>query len=133
MKSLNRTFLWLLILLGGAHALGQNISGSVLDHEDNPLPGVNVLVKGTVKGAITDIDGNYSIDANEGDVLSFSFIGYENQEVVVASDNTINIKEIFTSISFMRVLPVSSYYSCHEQDENLTQNFCIDSCGLYFG
>ena len=92
MKSLNRALLWLLLLLGGAHALGQNISGSVVDQEDNDLPGVNVVVKGTAKGTITDGEGNYSIDANEGDVLSFSFIGYENQEVVVARDNTINIQ-----------------------------------------
>jgi len=92
MKSLNRAVLWLLLLLGAANALGQNISGNVVDHEDNPLPGVNVAVTGTAKGTITGVDGNYSIDATEGDVLYFSFVGYEKQEVMVAKDNIINIQ-----------------------------------------
>ncbi len=90
MKRLNRALLLLLFLLGGAFAFGQ-ISGTVVDQDNIAVPGVNVLVKGTVKGTITDSEGNYSIDAAEGDVLSFSFIGYEKQEVVVTGDPIINI------------------------------------------
>lgn len=56
-----------------------------------PLPGVNVLVKGTNKGTQTDFDGKYSIKANNGETLVFTFVGMKSQEAVVSS-NSINIK-----------------------------------------
>ena len=59
--------------------------------EDLPLPGVNVLLKGTTRGVQTDFDGNYSIQAAPGDVLVFSFVGLETKEVTVGSNNTINV------------------------------------------
>lgn len=59
------------------------ISGVVTDAKDgNPMTGVNVIVKGTTKGAITDIDGKYSISAPTGSGLVFSFVGYKSMEVV---------------------------------------------------
>lgn len=69
------------------------ITGVVTDAEtDEPLPGANILVKGTSRGTVTDFDGNYSIEANAGDVLVFSYTGYSAQEVTVASQTTVNIK-----------------------------------------
>jgi TonB-linked SusC/RagA family outer membrane protein len=59
------------------------ISGTVSDSNGTGLPGVNVLVKGTSNGAATDFDGNYSISAKQGDVLVFSFVGFETKEVAV--------------------------------------------------
>lgn len=59
--------------------------------EDSPLPGVNVLIKGTSKGTLTDAQGQYSIQASRGDVLSFSFIGFTTQEVPVGNSSTINV------------------------------------------
>ena len=47
------------------------------------LPGVNILIKGTNDGTATDFDGNYSIEASQGDVLVFSFVGFANQEITV--------------------------------------------------
>lgn len=69
----------------------QKVSGVITDEANLPLPGVSVLVKGTNKGTVTDFDGKYSIIANKGDVLIFSFIGFKTKEVTV-SDNTINLQ-----------------------------------------
>lgn len=57
------------------------------------LPGVNVLIKGTSKGSITDTDGNYSIEVPEnGSILMFSFVGYASQEVKVTNSNVIDVR-----------------------------------------
>ncbi len=55
-----------------------------------PLLGVNIIIKGTTKGVTTDFDGKYTIDANMGDTLVFSYIGFDTQEVVVGA-STINV------------------------------------------
>ncbi|TXG39030.1 SusC/RagA family TonB-linked outer membrane protein [Seonamhaeicola maritimus] len=69
-----------------------SITGTVISADDNMgVPGVNVLVKGTSTGAVTDFDGNYSISASAGDVLVFSYIGFAAQEIVVGSNTTINV------------------------------------------
>jgi TonB-linked SusC/RagA family outer membrane protein len=69
------------------------VSGRVTDETDAPLPGVNVLVKGTTVGTTTDSDGRFTIDVeNESSVLIFSFIGYQSQEVQVGTQTNINIK-----------------------------------------
>lgn len=66
------------------------ISGTVSD-ETGPLPGVNVLIKGTTSGVETDFDGKYSIKAKTGDVLVFSFVGMKTTEKTIGSLNTINL------------------------------------------
>jgi TonB-linked SusC/RagA family outer membrane protein len=69
----------------------QQINGTVTDSQGVPLGGVNILVKNTTRGTQTDFDGNYTIEANNGDVLVFSFLGMETQEVTVENSTTINI------------------------------------------
>ncbi|MFK5879034.1 MAG: SusC/RagA family TonB-linked outer membrane protein [Flavobacteriaceae bacterium] len=71
-------------------AQSKTISGNVSD-ESGPLPGVSVLIKGTSTGTETDFDGNYSMTANTGDVLQFSFIGMETQEMTIGAANTMNV------------------------------------------
>lgn len=69
-----------------------NIRGTVTDaYNGEPLPGVNVLIKGTTQGTITDISGNYTIVADEQDVLTYSFVGYMTQEVAVGGQTEINV------------------------------------------
>jgi len=70
-----------------------SVSGKVTSAEDgNPLPGVNIIVKGTTIGTVTDIDGNYRINVPEGEnVLAFSFIGYISQDVEVNGRSTVDI------------------------------------------
>lgn len=74
------------------NAQDNTVSGKVMTSDDeSTLPGVNVLVKGTSNGTITDIDGNYKIEASSDATLIFSFVGYENQEVLVGSRTVIDI------------------------------------------
>jgi hypothetical protein len=71
---------------------GITITGVIKDESSSPLPGVNVLVKGTTTGTMTDGDGRYSINVpNNQVVLVFSFIGYAEQEVNVGSQSDISI------------------------------------------
>ncbi|MBU2912592.1 SusC/RagA family TonB-linked outer membrane protein [Reichenbachiella agariperforans] len=70
---------------------GQKVSGKVTDENGEPLPGVNVVIKESSTGTITDLDGNFAVNAPSGAILSFSFIGYEPQEVTVSSRSTIDV------------------------------------------
>lgn len=68
------------------------ISGKIIDETGYPLPGVNILEKGTTNGAISDFDGNYKIKvANQQAVLVFSYMGYLKQEVNIENKTTIDI------------------------------------------
>lgn len=70
----------------------KTISGKVMDAFNDPLPGVTVVIKGTSKGTITDMDGNYTlVDVPGTAVLQFSFIGMKTQDITVGSQNNINI------------------------------------------
>ncbi len=68
------------------------IKGTVVSTTDNiPIPGVNVVVLNTSKGTTTDFDGNYQIQVNKGEVLQFTYIGFEAQTRIVGDQTTINI------------------------------------------
>lgn len=69
-----------------------NISGKVTSKSDGlPLPGVNVMVKGTTTGTQTNFDGYYQIKANKGDVLSFAYIGMKYKEIKIEDKTVINV------------------------------------------
>ncbi|WP_299313988.1 SusC/RagA family TonB-linked outer membrane protein [uncultured Aquimarina sp.] len=70
----------------------KTISGNVTDNSGLPLPGVNIVVKGTSKGTQSDFDGNYTIEVNRGAVLSFSYLGFTTKEVAVGDGDSINIQ-----------------------------------------
>ena len=61
----------------------KTVSGTVTDNNEVPLPGATVIVEGTSNGVTTDFDGNYSISADEGDVLVVSFVGYSSASSTV--------------------------------------------------
>ncbi|WP_345003969.1 SusC/RagA family TonB-linked outer membrane protein [Snuella lapsa] len=67
------------------------ITGTVTDIGNVPLPGVNIIKEGTSTGAQTDFDGNYTINANKGDVLEFSYIGMKTLKITVGDDDVINV------------------------------------------
>lgn len=67
------------------------VKGVVLDEQGEPIPGATIIIKGSTKGVITDIDGNYSIEVPPNDKLSFSFIGMETQTVEVNNQTKINV------------------------------------------
>ena len=68
------------------------VNGKVSDESGQSLPGVSVKIKGTAKGTVTDSSGNYTIKANNGDVLIFSFIGFVSQEITIGQATNYNIQ-----------------------------------------
>jgi len=85
----------ILFLFCGLSSFAQQtqIKGLVVDAETNePVPGTTVIVKGTQRGSVTMFDGTFTIEANQSEVLVFSFIGYLSQEVIVSSESDYNIK-----------------------------------------
>ncbi len=74
------------------YAQQRTVTGQVSSDEEGPIPGVNVVIQGTVTGAVTDVDGNFTINVPGPDaVLVFSSIGYSTVSVTVANQSTINV------------------------------------------
>ena len=78
--------LFLLFLSLGAFAQ-QSVSGLITDSSGTPLPGVNVIIQGTNIGVSSDFDGNYQINVDNGQILVFSYIGYDSVELTVNGAN----------------------------------------------
>ena len=94
MKTRLRGILTLLLVLAVQinFAQGQRtITGTVTDDAGLPLPGVNIIIEGTTTGVQTDFDGNYSIAAQQGDVLVFTFMGLQTARYTVANVNRIDV------------------------------------------
>lgn len=93
MKTKFSSILTLLLVLVVQIAFAQEmtITGTVTDEDGLPLPGVNIVIEGTSTGVQTDFDGNYSINANQGDVLVFSFVGLQTAEYTVGNNDTIDV------------------------------------------
>ncbi len=114
----NLLYLTVLLLLGivDVFAQGQTITGKVTDTSNQPLPGVNVVVQGTTTGTTTDFDGKYSLLVNPGDVLVFSFIGYQNQTITVGSQTTINV-QLAEDVSQLEEIVISALGFEQKRDE----------------
>ena len=68
------------------------VKGQVVSKVDGlPIPGVNVIILETTKGTSTDFDGNYQLQANKGDILQFSYVGFATQLITVGNESTINV------------------------------------------
>ena len=94
MKQLSTTLILSLcfcLSLFAQQAFSQTISGNVTDEAGVPLPGANVIIEGTSSGVSTDFDGNFQIQAEQGQVLQFSYIGYMTQDIKVEGQDTINV------------------------------------------
>lgn len=83
----------LLLVQAESFAQSRQIKGTVQDETGFPIPGANVLIKGTTKGTVTDLDGLFSLELGPGEnTLVISYIGYEKVEVNVANQSEITIK-----------------------------------------
>ena len=92
MKKLLSVLFLLSFTLASVYAQDIQVKGTVVSGTDDfPLPGVSVVVKGTTKGVITDIDGNFVISVPSNAVLSFTYIGFKSQEVPVEGKTTLNV------------------------------------------
>src|SRR5690606_8264247 len=85
-------WLWCLSIFLSISSYAQNstlISGQVnVEGETDPVPGISVLVKGTQRGTVTDLDGSFQINATAGETLVVSYIGYETQEIILSPGQT---------------------------------------------
>lgn len=99
MKDLKRRnkllLLWLAGMLFSVQAFAQSITvnGVVKDNLGEPVIGASVLIKGTTTGTITDFDGNFTLQANQGDIIAISFIGYKTQELPAAASMNVILSD----------------------------------------
>jgi len=91
MKTTINSLLFLLFIMP-VFIFGQStVTGTVMEKSSSqPLPGVNILIKGTAQGTATDFDGNYQISVNNGDVIVFSYVGYRTLEITYTGQITVD-------------------------------------------
>jgi len=93
-----------------------SLTGIVTDASDgNSIPGATVVIKNTTTGAVTDIDGKYSLKVKQGDVLVFSYVGYETQEITFSGQQTINVAMV-TGVRSLNEVVVIGYGTVKKQD-----------------
>jgi TonB-linked SusC/RagA family outer membrane protein len=93
------------------------ITGTVTDTNGQPMAGVNILVKGTTVGTTTGADGKYMIDANDVDILVFSFIGYASVEEPVNARSMINVSLVEDILSLKDVVVNAGYYTTTKREQ----------------
>ncbi|QEE48119.1 SusC/RagA family TonB-linked outer membrane protein [Flavobacterium alkalisoli] len=146
-------FTWIMTLLlaltfNFSFAQEKVVSGTVSD-EMGPLPSANVFVKGTQRSTQTDIDGKFSISVNQGEVLEFSYTGYETKVVTVGAENTYNmilaegttlkvvVKDVYRSItkekSAMAVVGISAEAIEDRANASVLQSLQGQIAGLNIG
>lgn len=102
-----KMFLFSLFILLSSHAYGQNtVKGVVVDSKGETLPGVSVVVKQSKLGTMTNVDGEYSIQAGDKDILIFSYLGMVTQEIKVDGRKLINVTLQESSSSLNEVVVV---------------------------
>ncbi|OAB79613.1 SusC/RagA family TonB-linked outer membrane protein [Cochleicola gelatinilyticus] len=84
--------LLLALVVQVSFAQQKTVTGTVSDDSGLPLPGANVIIKGSSSGTQTDFDGKYAISVEPGKTLTFSYVGFETQEIVVEASNTISVQ-----------------------------------------
>ena len=117
MKTIYKKLLFLFLILPFS-AFAQTLSGVVLDAASNqPLPGVNVIVKGANKSTTTDFDGKFQLGGlNNGDVVQFSFIGYTAQEVKYSGQKSVSISLVEEANQLQEVVVQVGYGSVKKKD-----------------
>ncbi len=93
MKTTLNGLLFILLFVPTLLFAQKSVTGTVTEQSSSlPLPGVNIIVKGTSTGTATDFDGNYLINVNNGDVLTFSYVGYVTQEITFNGQSKIDVQ-----------------------------------------
>lgn len=92
MKTFLNALLFCLIMVPATLMAQSTVTGTVTDKANAmPLPGVNVIVKGTSRGVSTDFDGNYSLEVNQGETIVISYLGFTSQEIVYNGQSKIDV------------------------------------------
>jgi hypothetical protein len=110
------TFLGLLALTSLGRAQEKEVSGKVLDAQSiTEIPGVNIIIKGTTKGVITNLDGEFTIEASPSDTLEISFLGYNTEKVFVGDQSYFNVS-LIPSIELLNEVVVVGYGKQRKSD-----------------
>ena len=104
-------------IINNLNAQDKVINGKVSDENNEGLPGATIIIKGTTKGTVTDIEGNFQLDVDENDIIEISFSGYEKQEISVTGKNSFSIN-LEPDVETLKEVVVVGYGS--EQKINLT-------------
>ena len=130
-QKIKQTLMAICFLLSGViFAQVKTVNGTVTDSDGVPLPGASIVLTETNEGATTDFDGNYSISAQEGATVEFSYVGYESQQVVIGEGSTINVtlvqgnalsEVVVTSFGIRREEKTLAYSTQTVKSDQLTQ------------
>jgi TonB-linked SusC/RagA family outer membrane protein len=130
-KFIKIALLSLCTLFSAALFAQQNVSGTVTDDDGVPLPGATIVVLETNEGVSTDFDGNYSISAEDGQTLQFSFVGYQTIDQMVGESSTIDIslsagnaldEVVVTSLGISRQKRELSYATQNVEAEGIDES-----------
>ncbi|GAA4271316.1 SusC/RagA family TonB-linked outer membrane protein [Aquimarina gracilis] len=126
-----------------SYAQDKTITGKVTDDKGSPLPGVNIVIKGTNTGTQSDFDGVYSLETSEGSILVFSYLGFSNKEITVGATNNIDVQleasaaqleeVIVTAQGIKREKQALGYAVAEVKDEQLEQRAEGDIGRVLFG
>ena len=108
MKKIFHFYVIIILLLCSFDLLAQeiNLSGTVVDEKGEALPGVTIAVKGTSRGIVTDLNGTFQLKINKGEILVFSYIGYDKQEITITDQKILNITMEPTAMGLDEVVVV---------------------------
>lgn len=84
------------------------LSGAVVDESGNGIPGASVAVKGSTRGVTTDVDGSFEFEVSESEVLEFSYLGYQTQEIRVGSRTNVTV-QLKPQISELETVTIVAY------------------------
>lgn len=111
------------------------VSGTISDESGLPLPGATITVEGSTRGVVTDFDGNYSIEAENGEVLLVSYVGYSDQSITVGDADNYSVslsldneleEVVVTSLGITRQKKALGYAVSTVQSEDLEQKSLSD-------
>ena len=99
-------FLVFFMVTIGLFAQKVNVTGKVVDTSGKSIPGINILIKGTSDGTISNFDGQFALSVSVGETLVFSYIGMDTREIVFEGQSTLNVvmQETFSSIDEVVVI-----------------------------
>jgi TonB-dependent starch-binding outer membrane protein SusC len=109
------TLFFFMVLTLTVFSQGRAITGKVVDADGNTIPGVTVQLIGSVKGAITDINGAFQITADKGATLKFSYVGYVPQEIKIGDQAVINVV-LLESVKQLNEVVVIGYGTVRKKD-----------------